>query len=95
MALTPLQIVALASSNISSVDAAAFRGLPYLQALDLYTCRLQEAPNLFYIRSTLKWLTLRRNYIQSLPHDYFQGCTHLVKVDIGENELARKNSETN
>ncbi|CAH2037730.1 unnamed protein product, partial [Iphiclides podalirius] len=84
---TNLEVLDLASTDISTIPLDAFRGLVNLQQIDLSGNKFVNVPeSLSLVGSTLQYLTFNNNPIVELNDDSFVGLTNLVQLEVGEND---------
>lgn len=80
-----LEILHLASNNISSVRRRSFQGLPNLQELDLSHNKIDSlAVELFSNLNMLRSLKINYNQLKGLPRDVFLN-TRIEHLDLSNN----------
>ena len=85
--LKHLQILICHSNNITTIGDKAFRGVHgSLTTLDLSMNRLSCLPAKIIRLRKLKYLRLKSNLIEKLPHDLGK-CRRIIEMDIGMNCL--------
>ncbi|KAJ2945920.1 hypothetical protein O0L34_g4835 [Tuta absoluta] len=84
---TNLQYLDLSYTDLKALPEEAFRGLLYLEEIDLSGNQFVTVPeSLKLLGTTLRLLTFNNNPIVELNDDSFVGLTSLTTLEVGDND---------
>ncbi|SPR01251.1 unnamed protein product (mitochondrion) [Plasmodiophora brassicae] len=87
--LQKLQSLELTGTEVSSINANTFAGLPSLQYLQLYSNRITTLKRgAFRDMTSLTMLILDGNQIESFDKNVFRGLSRLETLSVKENQIA-------